>query len=419
MLRFIVISVFILFSLDAQAKVSDFFHFFKVDMNEEYPDINDFAKEYNKKNELFDRGYEFRSRIGRSFKKDFSRTIKSYGLSESRIKPYYEDDLIDLIKILPEKYYQYVGPMLHEVPGMSEKILNMPGIKETKNQFPTDIAEKYKNMPDMEYLSPFLYIALMPEIWDNPEEKDLDKPQTIRVKKNIKNTKLPNYLLEKIGIKPNKTKQNITKKVNNNQLSEVISNIRTPSPTKKSPLTKADVGAFVGTIDDIVNWGKYNNNTIMLELIKAEMLFSAWEQEQGRAIRQDSLKDIVNPCQRFVQKVKFANLYTEFYSVISKHGYTPEEWAYTCDKTIKAYRVANSNLAKANAISLYNSGYYNKYIDALPKKWSDEIYIAHAAIIKMHETSRNDIEAVKEYKDELKDKFMKNDDIILIAPIFY
>lgn len=418
MFRILITSFFILFTLDVQAKVSDFFHFFKVDMNEEYPDIKEFSKEYQKKNAIFDRGYEFRSRIGRSFKKDFSRKIKAHGSSESRIKPYYEDDLMDLLKILPPKYYQYVGPMLHEVPGMSEKILNMPGIKETKNQFPKDIAEKYKNEEDIEYLSPFLYFVLMPEIWDEPKAEDLDKPQIVKVKKSNKKVKLPEHMLEKIGIKTTKNDNNLINVKKEVQQNQLIDSMRTFSPTATSPLTSADVGAFMGTIDDIVNWGNYNNQTILVKFIRAEMLFSAWENEQGRGMIDDSLKDAVNPCQRLVQKAKFADLYTEFYSIVSKHGYTPEEWAYTCDKTIKAYRVADSNMAKATAIRLYNKGYYDKYIDVMPKKWRDEIYTAQAAIIKMHASTKNDVEVVRKYKDELRSKFMKNDYLILSAPIF-
>lgn len=61
--------------------------------------------------------------------------------------------------------YPYIGPMLFTIPNMSEKVLNLPGIRETKNKFPTRIALQLKGIDDLEFLSPFLYYLLMPEVW--------------------------------------------------------------------------------------------------------------------------------------------------------------------------------------------------------------------------------------------------------------
>ena len=62
-----------------------------------------------------------------------------------------------MIQSLPKQYYPYIGPYLHTVPNMSPKILNLPGIKETKNQFPERIAPQLKDIPNLEFLSPYLY----------------------------------------------------------------------------------------------------------------------------------------------------------------------------------------------------------------------------------------------------------------------
>ena len=128
------------------AKVSDYDKYFRVDMKMEIPDINEYIKKLDSKYTLYDKGYDSRFKMGNSFKKEFSQTIRTYGMSEGRIKNSYEDDLMELLNWLPKESYQYVGPMLHQIPGMSEKILNMPGIKETKNKFPEDVAERMKGI---------------------------------------------------------------------------------------------------------------------------------------------------------------------------------------------------------------------------------------------------------------------------------
>ena len=147
------------------AKTSDYDKYFRVDMNMEIPEINEYIKKLDKTYNLYDKGYESRFKMGNNFKKEFSQTIRTYGMSEGRLKNSYEDDLMELISWLPKESYQYIGPMLHQIPGMSEKILNMPGIKETKNKFPEDVAERMKGIENIEFMSPALYFILMPEIW--------------------------------------------------------------------------------------------------------------------------------------------------------------------------------------------------------------------------------------------------------------
>ena len=55
-----------------------------------------------------------------------------------------------LLENMHKEYYQYIGPYLHTVPTISEKVLNMPGIKETKNKFPTRIAPQVADIEDIE-----------------------------------------------------------------------------------------------------------------------------------------------------------------------------------------------------------------------------------------------------------------------------
>ena len=53
---------------------------------------------------------------------------------------------------MPPQMYEYIGPYLHTVPGIPEKVLNMPGIKETKNKFPSRIAPQLADIEDIEMI---------------------------------------------------------------------------------------------------------------------------------------------------------------------------------------------------------------------------------------------------------------------------
>ncbi len=417
MLKKIFFFVFALsFSLNVCAKTSDFDEYFRVDMGIELPDLKEYIKKIMSNNKLYDKKYYSRMDMGKKFNKEFSQTIKFYGLSEGRLKNSYEDDLLEVLSWMPKETYQYIGPMLHQVPGMSEKILNLPGIKETKDKFPERVADSMKKIENIEYLSPVLYFLLMPEIWEENDEMILDEPEEVPTKKPRVEIELPDFMKEKIGL-PTKAPKPI--KASKAKKMATGLNLRTVSPSLTSPLTTKDAEAFIGTIDEIVEWGNKDDYNIYSQIILSETALDIWEQEQGTALHQNALKDVVNPCQRLVLKVRFAGLYNEFRGLLAKHGYTPEEWAYVGDKTIKAFRVAYSSPEVANAVKYHRRGYYDEYIERLPEKWKNEMYANGATIIKMYSVFKEDVEAVKPLKEIINEKFVKNKGVILSSPIIY
>ena len=413
---FFIFSFFLMIT-EVQAKAEDFASYFEVDMNIPLPNLDEYIKKLNSTEEIYDRGYISRFNVGNKFKQDFSRTIKMYGLSEKRLKTNYEDDLLEVISWLPKESYQYIGPMLHEVPGMSEKILNLPGIKETKNQFPTNIAEPFKNMEDMEYMSPALYFLLMPEIWDRDMPEDLDEPQTQPVRKKKVSAELPDYLKKLINM-PVKAKETKSTPKQPTDIAQRLG-LRTVNPSLISTLTSKDVEAFIPTIDMVMSWGMENNMQNYIQLMAGEALLNMWEQDQHIDLPQNDLKDAVNPCQRLVLKTRFAGLYESFAKMLAPQGFSPEEWAYTCDRTIKAFRVAESNLNVAYAVRFHRQGYYNQYIEKLPEKWRNEMYATEEAIIKMFTAKIEDIAAVRPLKNDILKKVTKIRGVMLTAPIIY
>lgn len=136
-----------------------------MDIGQKLPPYEEMLKKYVADNRIVNRGYDFHWDIGNIFDSVFRMTIDYYGQTEKRIKNVHEDDLTALLSTVPPEYYQYIGPYLHTVPNMPEKILNMPGIKETKNRFPKRIARELEGIEDLEFVSPYLYYVLMPESW--------------------------------------------------------------------------------------------------------------------------------------------------------------------------------------------------------------------------------------------------------------
>ena len=408
----------ILVAFKAYALPADYAKYFKVDMAMEIPDIYEYAKTLRKRNPAYDKGYISRFRMGNTFNKSFSKIIKYYGLSESRLKARYEDDLLELIGMLPKEMYQYIGPMLHEVPGMSEKILNLPGIKETKNQFPQDVADRFKGMEGLEDLSPALYFVLMPSIWEQKPKTTPDMPEEKPAKKPRPRVELPDFLKEKIGL-PVKTAEKAPASAARVATVEQKLGLRTLNPSLTSPLTSADVRDYVDTIDLIMDWAMQDNMRNYSKLIHGGALLDAWEAEHNTALSQNMLKDVVNPCQRLVLKTRFSGVYGEFAMLTAQKGFTPEGWAYTCDKTIKAFRILEATPSSAYAVRFHRNGYYNEYIKKLPKRWREEMYALEEAINRMHRVFKDDIETVRPYQEKLRQKFIKYDNVILNAPIIY
>ena len=97
--------------------------FFKVDLKEELPSYEFLQKNYFDKHSNYDKRYQWHWNIGNLFDSVFRATISQYGGTEKRVKSLNEDALLMSLKALPPEYYQYIGPYLHTVPSISEKVL--------------------------------------------------------------------------------------------------------------------------------------------------------------------------------------------------------------------------------------------------------------------------------------------------------
>lgn len=368
---------------------------FDIDLSRPLPSYEELEKKYAV-NRIYDRRYDFSWNIGRHFDDVFAQTIVTYGSGGKRLKKENEDKLLEMIKAAPPEIYPYIGPYLHTVPNMSPKILNMPGIKETKGKFPERIAPQMAEIPNLEFLSPYLYFLLIPEIW----------PENARA---VENVPLPvNYpKVEHDAAFFQKIKKLVPAENfypgRPSQTDVTASDLRTVSPTESSPLTSADIQAFSRTIPSINAFA--DQSGMRLNLFTAGIFLDAWENEQNGYAGVAALKDIVYPCRRLVQKVRILGKETEFKLLVGSEGFTPEEWAYTCDKTLNAYRVSKMSAATAASVKNYRSGMYKQALSLVGGDVGRGNFLGMEAFILMYKAPLSDVLEVMKNRRELNREF--------------
>lgn len=383
---------------------------FDVDMNlgRKLPPYEEMLKKYVADNRIVDRKYDFHWDIGNVFDNVFRMTIDYYGQTEKRLKNVHEDDLIAVLSTIPPEYYQYIGPYLHTVPNMPEKVLNMPGIKETKNQFPKRIARELEGVEDLEFVSPYLYYVLMPESWPDYRRtmEKLPRPSTrAKVEHNPAFFEKIKALVPDDEFLPGAEKQN---KIS-------MSDLRTLEPTIDGPLTSADVKAVVETLDKVNAFTKDMKNYDRINM--AGILIDVWEKENGRGPQVSLLKDLVNPCQRLVQKVRYAGLEKEFSKIVNAEGFDVEGWAYTCDKAVKAYRVSMLTRSVVAGILMYQQGVYDAFRDIAGERIGNLQRETVQAVLAMYKAPTADVLETRKNRNELGRKIVDNNRFIGNAPV--
>ena len=377
---------------------SDFAENYKIDLDEPLPPISELREQFRPA-PVYDPKFEYYWNIGTKFDKEFARTIRSYGTRTKRLKWKGEDYLLDMIKSLPPEMYEYVGPYMHTVPGISEKILNMPGIKETKNKFPSRIASRFADIEDIEMISPALYYLLMPEIWpENQDAEEIVLPPPLPEPANRYNPEL----LDKIAevIRPEDFAPGAT--VNDS----LDSKLRTVDPDENSPLTGPDIRAFVATIGDLKEFGDSLKN--QLKIIEAGYLLDAWDEARGKGVKLKHLKGIVHPCARLVQKVRLAGLSNQFDKIIAPHAFDEKSWALTCDKTIKAYRLLNMSQEVLKGVIMYRKNVYQDQLGRYNHDYGPTIAAVMQSTVESFNAPISDMLEVKKNHEVFEKTFRDN-----------
>ena len=392
----IVFLVSVLQAFSVAAGVDEFADFFDIDLEaDDIPSKEELEKSFEKYDE-YNKKYRSFYDLLDGFDHEFQTTIAAYGMQEKRLKGENEDLYLEFLSMIPKKYYQYIGPVLFEIPNMSEKILNLPGIKETKNQFPTRIAEQVKDIKNLEFVSPAYYFLLMPEAWPGYEE-EIEYPKMTRYHPKVEYDPQFYAAIKKM-VRPEKYMPDYQE-----QDKPSKSDLRTLRPTKDSLLTAADIKAFIATIDAVDDWAHQPENEFWLTRIGIMWMAYEKEQEIGRYVP-SGLKDLVNPCARLVQKARILGKERELAQLVSGEGFTLNEWAYTCDKTIKAYRLANIRRGVVQAIREYRRGIYDDEIKGMSAYTQNVRFATMQSIIQAHKAPLSDVLAFRKNRKDFGEK---------------
>lgn len=390
----------LLAALPANAQLKEYSKLYNVDLDEEIPQVWRLKKEFEKETSRYNWNYDFNWRIPSVFNSDFKKQITDFGHIEKRIDNPDEESLLRDLKRIPKSFYPYIGPMLHRMRGLSGKVLDLPGIKETKNKFPERIAERMQNIPNIEWTSPELYLYLSPQFWgeglDSLEYPDLKKLEP----EDMPDVRIKPEFIQKLKAKVKASD------FGQGKTPPTDISFRHFNPDINTPLSSADVRAFLDTFDALDKFRKNNNNE--LKLIMIDSLIGYWDEKNGVPEEITFLKQVVNPCQTIVRKVRWSNLQDEFQQAIGVQGFNLKDWAYTCDKTIKAFRVHNMPQAYTTTLRLQRKGYYYQFMD--PYLYSDEekrqLRYFLEAFVWTYTTNMQNIDAIKPYNLELKKKLL-------------
>lgn len=410
-MRFICFFITLFLTLPCLAQLKEYAHIYDIDADENIPMVWRLQEEYKQRLSDYDWHYDYSWNIPPIFDKDFNKKIQRFGSIEKRLNNPDEDALLRDIKHLSPAYYPYIGPVLHTIPGLSGKILDLPGIKETKNQFPQKIASVFSDLPNIEFASPELYIYLMPQIFGEGLNT-MEFPQITRQRPNIPPVRIKKEFLKNV------LKQVPTSDFAVNHKSKPKSKgVRHYTATASTPLSAADVEAFVNTLDGLHKFDSAQNK---MKFISLNGLFIYWDEKNGIDKNVSFLKGVVNPCQTIARKIKWSGQRMDFQKIIGTEAFGLDDWAYTCDKTLKAYRALSQNNATISALNILKKGYAYKLINQqnyyTPQERLMHKYFIEATI-QLYQSNKNDMNAVASYRQKLKQKLKNFDTNILGTPL--
>lgn len=320
------------------------------------------------------------------------------------------DEIYQLIMALPKYAYQYVGPFIHDMPHVPDRVLNIPGIKETKGKLPTRIAPQMQEYVKKygKYMSTHFYIYLMPEAWATPErEKRIYKYDKIIPIKNGKPEGLFNVNVRSIFTK---YRMPDAEKYRTGEALEKIFRPQTPAGqvTPTSSITEGDVEAALASFQSI-----------------EETLGTNRFDKFHTALRDMALSDnnlmgeLLNPMQTLVDKINRLPEKEKFAQAVARHGFTPESWALTVDKMIKARRVAKMSPGIALTLATWRRlKKPPKYFDMLTPYNRQVSWDSIQLFLGMYSSTPENVLAVKNYGDNIRKAFSAKDMMFIETPVF-
>lgn len=323
-----------------------------------------------------------------------------------------EDDLYNLVMMMPKYTYQYFAPFFHTLPYMPERIMNIPEIKELKGKFPTRIAPQMQEYAKKhgKYMSPHLYIFLMPEAWPSQErEKKTFKGFNKIITIDEKTTPDDLFIMKDVSILKDHPMPSPEKYRTGAYLKKIV---RPQTPANKvthtSALTEGDVEAGLASLKSLKE--TFGNNR----------LDEFHKQIRRMSVSDDNLmEEMLNPMQTLVDKINRLPEAEKFKQAVGKHGFTPESWGMTIDKMIKARRVAKMSPGTAFTLKTWrNAKKMPQSFYALSPKDRQIAWESIQLFLGFYMTTEENLLAVENYGDNIRDAFATQDMTFMEAPVF-
>ena len=129
--------------------------------------------------------------------------------------------------------------------------------------------------------------------------------------------------------------------------------------------------------------------------------------------------EMLNPMQVLVDKINRLPQKEKFAKAVSKNGFTPESWGITVDKIIKARRVANMSPAVALTLSAWRKlKKPPKSFDVLTPRDRQISWDSIQLFLGMYSSSRENLLAVKNYGDNIREVFATRDMMVIETPVY-
>lgn len=410
-LKFIFFS-FVFFVSTGYATLADTdFSKYEIIIDEAIPNTDILKKNLMLKNSEYNRHFSFRWNMPKEFDLQFKNTYKMLAADERHLSNMTENQIVKMLQKMPKEVYPYIGPYLHTIPQLSGRVLSLPGIKETKNQFPKQISERFKDVENIEYASPHLYINLAPEelkkSLDNKEYPQMDLPeyQPLR-RQNINPEFLKNIVL-----------QTPLEDYAEGKKAQEYKGIRHYIADENTPLSGADVSAFLTSLEDLQQFNRQNQ----AKFISVVSLIEDWEEQNGAKKGFYLYKQAANPCHSIVRNVKWNNKSLEFQNIIGKNGFGADDWALICEKTLKSYRRANISSAMAMMLYGMKTNQHLQYYEAAGLS-TDEMQMLEdilGAVVEMYNASNEDVKTIKPYMNEIYKSLPKTNSYFLGTPLLF
>ena len=290
--------------------------------------------------------------------------------------------ILEVVPLVPPDYQQYIFPAFHEIPALSHRMRTMPEIAKWKGKVPTRIAPELqgKGPYGWRYLSPSLYIYLMPELWPSYyAENELPKSE-ITLQINWQNPEEVDKAFNSFQ-KTNKAWEALHEEAQKDA---------------EGGLTKRDLQAVRDVISDLVAFSETKEGKAVINHVVL-------------ALNADDIyKAIATPCASLVERMHAIRMESFLKPILEKAQISEADFIGKCDRTTRAYRVAHS------------SPEMGLYILKLKRKLKNDPTHPEApvweALVNMFTVSAADVQSVLPEKDVWQKLFNQQRPLLLGTP---